>query len=333
LGDSVEVRGVVQSVGQPRQAGAGGDRGFGSLGAHAASVRAPGRNAQVRPRGDSPPPTGYTRRTPRRISPGSPVINSRHRIQFPPVESADLGQDEVFFYLVEAGERVRLRFHDYNEIYRRPGLYEQVFYDRLKCNSPKVVGDLLKFAVESDRENLTELRVLDLGAGNGIMGDVLKHQGVSRTVGADIIPEARDAAYRDRPHVYDEYYVGDFTDLQPSDVERLAEWSFNCLTCVAALGFGDIPAQAFVQALRLVEPGGWAAFNIKETFLDASDQSGFSRLIRELIFSEYLDLHQLQRYRHRLGMDGSPLYYFALIGKKTADIPEGFLEEHDLLGD
>nr|WP_197526256.1 hypothetical protein [Botrimarina colliarenosi] len=164
------------------------------------------------------------------------------------------------------------------------------------------------------------------------MGDVLKHHGMARAVGADIIPEARDAAYRDRPHVYDEYYVSDFTDLDESDHEHLAEWSFNCLTCVAALGFGDIPASAFLQAMQLIQSGGWVAFNIKETFLDKSDNSGFSRLIRELIFSEFLDLHQLQRYRHRLAMDGSPLFYFALVAKKNADIPASFLEEHGFAG-
>lgn len=196
-----------------------------------------------------------------------------------------------------------------------------------------MVGELLKFAVESAGEHLTELRALDLGAGNGIMGDVLKHHGMSRAVGADIIPEAREAAFRDRPHVYDEYYVSDFTDLPKKDVDQLEEWSFNCLTCVAALGFGDIPAEAFLQAMQVVQPGGWVAFNIKETFLDASDQSGFSRLIRELIFSEYLDLHQLQRYRHRLAMDGSPLFYFALVAKKGAEIPTEFVEELHLVGD
>jgi hypothetical protein len=67
------------------------------------------------------------------------------------------------------------------------------------------------------------------------------------------------------------------------------------------------------------------AFNIKETFLDNSDKSGFSRAIRELIFSEYLNLHHLERYRHRFSIDGTPLYYFAIAGKKNADIPEGFL--------
>ena len=55
----------------------------------------------------------------------------RHRIHFPPQYATDLAQDEVFFYVVENGEKIRLRFHDYEGIYQRPGLYEQLFYDRL----------------------------------------------------------------------------------------------------------------------------------------------------------------------------------------------------------
>lgn len=34
----------------------------------------------------------------------------------------------------------------------------------------------------------SELRVLDLGAGNGMMGEVMKGYGVARLIGADIIP-------------------------------------------------------------------------------------------------------------------------------------------------
>jgi len=87
---------------------------------------------------------------------------------------------------------------------------------------------LLEQALETVREPITALRVLDLGAGNGMMGEVLKERhGVARLVGADIIPEARDAAFRDRPDVYDEYFVADFCDLQPEDRERLEEWSFD----------------------------------------------------------------------------------------------------------
>ena len=64
----------------------------------------------------------------------------RLRVQFPIVESEQLDQDEVYFYLHENGDRHRFRFHDYGAIYDRPGLYEQIFYDRLKCESPKKVA-------------------------------------------------------------------------------------------------------------------------------------------------------------------------------------------------
>ena len=257
-------------------------------------------------------------------------MHTRHRIQFPPLDAKKLEQDEVSFQLLEKDRPVELRFHDYHEIYMRPGLYEQVFYDRLKCTSPKKVGELLKRTLDASEQNFTELRVLDLGAGNGMMGDVLKSHGVARLIGADIIPEAKTACYRDRPSLYDEYYVADFANLDEELIEELSGWGIDCLTCVAALGFGDIPPKAFFQSLQFVEPGGWVAFNIKETFLDNSDTTGFSRFIRELIFSEYLDIHHLERYRHRLSMEGTPLYYFALVGQKTANIPSDFLVRNQI---
>ncbi len=49
-----------------------------------------------------------------------------------------------------------------------------------------------------------------------------------------------------------------------------------------------------------------------------------------MIFSEYLDLHRLERYRHRFSIEGSPLYYFALGGKKIADVPLSFMDSVDL---
>lgn len=255
----------------------------------------------------------------------------RHRIQFPPLQGHQLGQHEAYFYLIEEDQKVRLRFHDYDEIYSRPGLYEQIFYDRLKCSSPKLVGELLHKALRASGDCLAERRVFDFGAGNGIMGEVLNSYGVARLIGADILPEAKEAADRDRPGLYDEYYVADFTRLTPAIKEDISQWSVDCLTSVAALGFGDIPPDAFFQAMQFVQAGGWIAFNIKETFLDRSDKSGFSRFIRELIFSEYLDVYHLERYRHRLSMEGLPIFYFVLVARKTAEIPEDFLQRYEIV--
>ncbi|NEO34555.1 MAG: class I SAM-dependent methyltransferase, partial [Symploca sp. SIO3C6] len=188
------------------------------------------------------------------------------------------------------------------------------------------VCEILQTTVKQSSFNLAELRVLDLGAGNGMVGEILKGLGVCRLVGVDIIPEAKNAAERDRPGIYDEYYVADIMALAEEQMDDLASWELDCLMSVAALGFGDIPKDAFIQAFNLLRNEGWVAFNIKETFLDNSDTSGLSTTIRELIFSEYLDLYHLERYRHRLSIEGEPLYYFAIAGRKNADIPPEFIE-------
>jgi hypothetical protein len=253
-------------------------------------------------------------------------VKNRHRIQFPVADVRELCQDEVYFYLETAESREKIRLHEYDRIFAVPGLYEQVVYDRLKCQSPTTVVEVLRYSVSQSQQQFNGLRVLDLGAGNGMVGEELKKFGVSRLVGADIIREARDATERDRPGIYDAYYVMDFSSLTDDEREELRAWSLDSLVCVAALGFGDIPAAAFLEAFNMIAKSGWIAFNIKETFLDRSDDSGFSRLIRELLFSKYLDLYHLQRYRHRFSIEGEPLYYFALGGKKNADVPPAFVD-------
>ncbi len=254
----------------------------------------------------------------------------RHRIQFPKSESSNLNQDEAYFYLQGSGGQRKIRFHDYDEIYQVQGLYEQIFYDRLKCTSPAKVATILESSLKQSEDNLSELRVLDFGAGNGMMGEELKKHGVSRLVGVDIIPEAYEATVRDRPGLYDAYYIEDFTQLSEEKKDDIASWQCDCMVTVAALGFGDIPTKAFIEAFNIIQKQGWVAFNIKETFFDMSDESGFSRMIRELLFSKYLDVYHIERYRHRLSIEGEPLYYFAIAGRKNADVPAEFLESKGL---
>ncbi len=254
--------------------------------------------------------------------------NKRYRIQFPKSECQNADQDEAFFYLLESKGKKKIKFHDYDVIYNIPGLYEQIFYDRLKCCSPKKVTEILSTSVAQTNENFTELRVLDVGAGNGLMGAELKKHGVSRLVGVDIIPEAKRATERDMPHIYDAYDTIDLCNLEESEAEDLSSWSLNCLTTVAALGFGDIPPKAFMVAFNIIQSEGWVAFNIKETFLENSDASGFSRMIRDLIFSKYMDLYHLERYRHRVSIEGEPLFYFAVAGRKNYDVPNEFYDKY-----
>jgi predicted TPR repeat methyltransferase len=254
------------------------------------------------------------------------MAGRRHNIRFPAAETSNLAQDEAYFTLIDSGGvETRLRFHDYDALYAREGLYEQLFYDRLKCQSPEKVVSILRHAMSGEPGLFNQLRVLDLGAGNGMVGVELQALGVARLVGVDISATAVGAAERDRPGVYDGYYAIDMSNMTPAQREQLTDWRFNCLVSVAALGFGDIPPRVFAEAFNLVDDGGWIAFNIKETFLDNRDTSGFSVFIKNLILSEYLDIYHMERYRHRLSIDGRPLYYFGVACRKTGAIPDSML--------
>jgi hypothetical protein len=66
------------------------------------------------------------------------------QIYIPEIADRDMQQDREWCYVVIAGKQRRIRFHDYQEIYRIPGLYEKLFYERLGCCSPSRVVQLLE---------------------------------------------------------------------------------------------------------------------------------------------------------------------------------------------
>jgi SAM-dependent methyltransferase len=236
-------------------------------------------------------------------------------IAFPAV-NAGVDQDGECCELTLDGEKRRIRFHDYDEIYRVPGLYEHLFYEVLDCRSPQTVCDLLAEQLAAGGHDPAEQSVLDLGAGNGMVGACLADLGCGTIVGVDILVEAAEAAERDRPGVYDDYVVADLTAPTPEVRERLERHRFGVMTSVAALGFGDIPPEAFGYAYSLLAPGGWLAFCLKEDFLADREPSGFSALIRGLIDRGELELFARRRYRHRFSASGEELHYVALLGRK-----------------
>jgi 2-polyprenyl-3-methyl-5-hydroxy-6-metoxy-1,4-benzoquinol methylase len=241
------------------------------------------------------------------------------RVAFPRPQARS-EQDHEWCVARVNGEWREIRFHDYGRVYEIPGLYEHIFRDLLKCRSPRVVRNLLGEEIQSSCPDAPPLRVLDLGAGNGLMAEELAELGVELVVGADIIPEAAQAAERDRPETYEEYFVIDMTRVTEDERRAMSSHGFNCLTCVAALGFGDIPPQAFAEAYNLIAPGGWIAFNIKEQFLGNGDRSGFARLIVHMASEGVLSIRRRQRYPHRLAVNGEPIYYVAVVGRKVRDI-------------
>lgn len=237
-----------------------------------------------------------------------------------PVPDDRLEQDEEWIVVNLEGRWHKVRLHDYNEVFAIPGLYEKWIYDVFGCTSPAKVRHLLGVSVRAAGEDPSSMKMLDLGAGNGCVAAELRSIGIERFVGVDIHPEARAAAERDRPGLYDDYIVGDLTNLDEDQERRLSRHRFGGLACVAALGFGDIPPEVFAAAFNRVEDGGWIAFTIKRDFLDAEDYSGFSVLVRRLLAGGILELIAKEEYVHRVTAHEQELIYSAFIGRRRGGI-------------
>ena len=242
-----------------------------------------------------------------------------------PAPGEHYDQDEEWVVVHHQNTWRKVRLHDYAEVYSVPGLYDRWVYDIFHCRSPQKIGELLERCLKRESVDPASLRVLDLGAGNGFVAKVLSEFGIRNFTGVDIYQEAADAAERDRPGLYKQYIVGDMTDLHDRGRKVLDLVRPDCLTCVAALGFGDIPPEVFAAAYNNIERNGWAAFTIKKDFLDPKDKSGFSVLIRRMIDEGAIEIVERESYVHRVATDGEELIYTALIGRKRDEIEPSWL--------
>jgi 2-polyprenyl-3-methyl-5-hydroxy-6-metoxy-1,4-benzoquinol methylase len=250
----------------------------------------------------------------------------RFELHLPPRHmGAALDQDEEWCEIEIDGDRRRIRLHDYAAIYDVPGLYEQLFAEKLECTSPEVVCDLLREALDSGASDPPTMAALDFGAGNGMIGEQLEQIGFGTIVGVDLLPEARAAALRDRPDVYDDYRVLDLTALDDEDRAALEARDFDCLSCVAALGFGDVPQTAFAEAFNLVGSPGWLAFNLRDHILEEEHPAGFGALIERMLAEGVVEERARRSYTHRVSIAGEPLEYVAMVATKHGDIPPDWI--------
>ncbi len=242
----------------------------------------------------------------------------KYKVLLPDIDNG-IEQDEEWLIVDNGDVQKKILFHDYSEIYRIPGLYEDVFHRQLKCRSPWMVCSLLTETLLENGPDPEDLRVLDFGAGNGLAGEEIRKRGANFVVGIDVIEEAREAAQRDRPGCYNDYHVIDMSSIDAALYSELKNYNFNALITVGSLGFGDIPPLAFINSFNLVEDGGWVVFNIKERFLSEDDDTGYSDIM-DVLNTEYLDVKKKKKYCHRLSVSGEELYYIAIVGQKKKDV-------------
>lgn len=235
-----------------------------------------------------------------------------------PNSSLTLQEDAEWCLVRHLGSWEHLRFQDSARIYRIPGLYEQLFCEGLQCRSASVACQGLMAQVATAGDMPSALRVLDVGAGIGLMGEELRRTGVQVLTGVDVLQEAAEAAQRDRPGVYTAYHVLNLADVSETQRQQLLAQKFNCLTCITIVGLSISPT-VFQVGLNLIEDGGWVVFNIKETSWQNPERSGLAQFLQKLVSTGHLSVRLQKRYAHRLSTSGKPICYLLLVTRKSVD--------------
>ena len=200
------------------------------------------------------------------------------------------------------GRTEELRLHDYGRVYSIPGLYEQIVHERLDCSSPRELTAMLADAADELGWDRKAVRVIDVAAGNGISGEALAQQGMRPMLGTDIVPEAREAALRDRPGVYHAYETLDLLALSGQQERAIASLDANAVSCVAPVGTApqQLPPAALAAVVRLLAPDALVAY-MHDPLFGLADT-----VAAELEAGERVRIEQLQRrrYLHRRTLAG-----------------------------
>jgi 2-polyprenyl-3-methyl-5-hydroxy-6-metoxy-1,4-benzoquinol methylase len=135
--------------------------------------------------------------------------------------------------------------------------------------------------------------VLDVGCGNGVLGEYLKKNGVERVAGIEIAEKAA----RNASSVLDEVLTGNIESMDlPFDHK-----SFDCVVCADVLEHLVDPWCVIGKLKKLVKPGGCIVASIPNI--------GFHRVVRNLLKGQW-------RYEDAGVLDRTHLRFFTLEGIK-----------------
>ena len=202
-----------------------------------------------------------------------------------------------------------VHLHDYERLYRNPGLYEHIVQELLGCRSPEVAADALAGALTELALDPSEVVLFDLGAGTGIVGELVSANGVSTIVGLDALDAARTACLRDRSGVYADYLIGDLASPAPRAADQSRAPPPDGSDLCGALGGTHGSAATLINALALLPTGIPVVFTIDERWTGTDGPGGFRTVMSGLLASRQLELLRRSRFQHRLTTSGNPIYY------------------------
>lgn len=236
-----------------------------------------------------------------------------YRVSFP-AQTAAAPADETIDVAWPDGRTDRLRLHEYERIYAVPGLYEEIVQRRLACETPARIAALLAWAAHELDWEPAEVRVLDVGAGNGVSGEALTRAGLRPVAAVDLRPAARAAAQRDRPGLYDVYLAADLLALPAGAAKAIRAREPNALAVAGAIGTGHLPPAALSAAMDLLVPDALVAYAVEAGSSDP-DVDGVRTLEADLRAAGRLHDEHRERYRHRLTTTGGERWWEAVVAR------------------
>lgn len=126
--------------------------------------------------------------------------------------------------------------------------------DALGYNAPRAGAELLAACVADKGA-----RVLDAGAGTGMVGAELHRAGFQRITALDMSPGM--LAQAEQKSVYEQLVVGELGKPLP-----FGTGGFAGVTCIGVLTFGHAPPQALDELVRVTEAGGTVVFSMRTDF-------------------------------------------------------------------
>ena len=133
--------------------------------------------------------------------------------------------------------------------------------------------EIVKVCV-SELGSFKEVRICDFGCGTGLLGEELKKQGFTDVCGIDGSSDMLKIA--DSKGVYKQTWkvlVG--LDQLPAEALYTGEGTgFDIVVCSACMIKGHFPNSCYEEFLKVLTPGGFFVFSIRDIYLDSATDNG-----------------------------------------------------------